>query len=205
MAGAPLRDAGLAIPRTSQEQWAAGPRVAAGQEQPGDLVFFAGSDGTPQAPGHVGIVIDNGEMIEAYAAGFPVRVSTYGQPFSPAGDQVVVGFSRPVRVGGCAVSGEPASYRWQLPGTKSRWRLRGNMRVSQPTLCRPPSRAGRFGHLQLAIHASAEVVAVIMPCRAGCHIVRVRRRDGVVTCRRAPLTDCGSRGLVIQKGTSEVP
>jgi cell wall-associated NlpC family hydrolase len=90
------RAAGLAIPRTSQEQWVAGPRIAAGQEQPGDLVFFAGSDGTPQAPGHVGIVIGGGEMIEAYAAGFPVRVSTYGQPFSPAGDQVVVGFSRPV-------------------------------------------------------------------------------------------------------------
>jgi cell wall-associated NlpC family hydrolase len=89
------RSAGLAIPRTSQEQWAAGPRVPAGQEQPGDLVFFAGSDGTPEAPGHVGIVIGGGEMIEAYASGFPVRVSAYGQLSSPPGDQVVVGFTRP--------------------------------------------------------------------------------------------------------------
>jgi cell wall-associated NlpC family hydrolase len=40
------RAAGVAIPRTSQAQWAAGPRVPPGQEQPGDLVFIAGSDGT---------------------------------------------------------------------------------------------------------------------------------------------------------------
>jgi hypothetical protein len=79
--------------------------------------LLAGSDGTPQAPGHVGIVIGDGEIINAYAAGFPVRVATYGQPLSPAGDQVVVGFSRPVQVGGCAVSVEPASYRWGFPGT----------------------------------------------------------------------------------------
>jgi peptidoglycan DL-endopeptidase CwlO len=90
------RAAGLAIPRTSQEQWAAGPRVPAGDEQPGDLVFFAGSDGTPQAPGHVGIVIGTGEMIEAYATGFPIRVATYGQASSPPGDQVVAGFARPL-------------------------------------------------------------------------------------------------------------
>jgi peptidoglycan DL-endopeptidase CwlO len=89
------RAAGIMVPRTSQDQWAAGPHVAAGQEQPGDLVFFAGSDGTPQAPGHVGIVIGDGEMIEAYATGYPIRVSTYGQASSPLGDQVVAGFTRP--------------------------------------------------------------------------------------------------------------
>jgi cell wall-associated NlpC family hydrolase len=89
------RAAGIAIPRTSQQQWASGPRVPPGQGQPGDLVFFAGADGTPQAPGHVGIVIGNGEMIEAYATGYPVRVATYGRPSSPPGDQVVAGFVRP--------------------------------------------------------------------------------------------------------------
>jgi cell wall-associated NlpC family hydrolase len=89
------RAAAIAIPRTSQEQWAAGPYIRWGQQQPGDLVFFAGSDGTPQAPGHVGIVLNGTEMIEAYATGFPIRVSTYGTPSSPPGDQVVVGFTRP--------------------------------------------------------------------------------------------------------------
>ena len=34
-------------------------------------------------------------MIEAYATGFPIRVSTYGMPSSAPGDQPVVGFTRP--------------------------------------------------------------------------------------------------------------
>jgi cell wall-associated NlpC family hydrolase len=93
------RSAGIVIPRTSQEQWTAGPRVPLGREQPGDLVSFAGLDGTPQAPGHVGIVIGGDEMIEAYATGYPIRVSTFGQASSPLGDQVVVGFSRPASKG----------------------------------------------------------------------------------------------------------
>jgi peptidoglycan DL-endopeptidase CwlO len=38
------RAAGITIPRTSQQQWAYGPREPASQAQPGDLVFFAGSD-----------------------------------------------------------------------------------------------------------------------------------------------------------------
>src|ERR1019366_8060 len=48
------RAAGITIPRTSQQQWASGPRIPASQVKPGDLVFFAGSDGTMTAPGHVG-------------------------------------------------------------------------------------------------------------------------------------------------------
>jgi cell wall-associated NlpC family hydrolase len=84
------------LTHSSQQQWAAGPRVPPGWARPGDLVFFAGPDGTPQAPGHVGILIGDGEMIEAYATGYPIRVSTFGRPPSRRGDQVVVGFTRPV-------------------------------------------------------------------------------------------------------------
>ena len=40
------RAAGISIPRTSQEQWAWGPKIQASQVRPGDLVFFAGSDST---------------------------------------------------------------------------------------------------------------------------------------------------------------
>jgi cell wall-associated NlpC family hydrolase len=57
------RQAGVDIPRTSQEQWAWGPRIQPGHEEPGDLVFFAGSDGTQTNPGHVGLVIGKGKMI----------------------------------------------------------------------------------------------------------------------------------------------
>ena len=89
------RAAGISIPRTSQEQFQFGTRIPPPAEEPGDLVFFAGSDGTPTSPGHVGIVIGNGEMIEAYATGYPVRIATYGQPSSPPGDQVVAGVTRP--------------------------------------------------------------------------------------------------------------
>jgi peptidoglycan DL-endopeptidase CwlO len=82
------RAAGVDIPRTSQQQWSWGPRVAPGREEPGDLVFFAGSDGTTTSPGHVGMVIGNGLMIEAFATGFPIRVDPYG-------GRGAVGFIRP--------------------------------------------------------------------------------------------------------------
>ena len=71
------RTAGINIERTSEAQWATEQRVPASQVQPGDLVFFAGSDGTTTDPGHVGLVIGNGKMIEAYATGFPIRVASY--------------------------------------------------------------------------------------------------------------------------------
>jgi len=65
--------AGLTIPRTSQAQWAFGTQIPASQAQPGDLVYFAGSDGTLTAPGHVGVVISAGQMIDAPDAGAFVR------------------------------------------------------------------------------------------------------------------------------------
>lgn len=89
------RTAGVDIARTSQEQWATEKKVPADEVEPGDLVFFAGSDGTPSAPGHVGIVIGKNKMIEAYATGFPLRISTFGLPSSAGGEQTVVGFTRP--------------------------------------------------------------------------------------------------------------
>lgn len=89
------RQAGVNIARTSQEQWATEEKVPASQVQPGDLVFFAGSDGTPSSPGHVGLVIGKNQMIEAYATGFPIRVASFGEPSSPAGDNTVVGFTNP--------------------------------------------------------------------------------------------------------------
>jgi cell wall-associated NlpC family hydrolase len=82
------RAAGITIVRTSEKQWTTEVRVQASQVQPGDLVFFAGADGTPTAPGHVGLVIGGGKMIEAFATGVPVRVATYT-------GRDPVGFTRP--------------------------------------------------------------------------------------------------------------
>jgi peptidoglycan DL-endopeptidase CwlO len=82
------RAAGINIARTSQAQWATEPHVPAAQVEPGDLVFFVGADGTPTSPGHVGLVIGQGQMIEAYATGFPVRIASYV-------GRNPVGFTRP--------------------------------------------------------------------------------------------------------------
>jgi cell wall-associated NlpC family hydrolase len=89
--------AGIAIARTSQGQWATEAHIPASQAAPGDLVFFAGGDGTPSAPGHVGLVLDpaSHSMIEAYATGYPVHVSTYGLDSSLPGDGDPVGFTDP--------------------------------------------------------------------------------------------------------------
>jgi len=57
--------------------------------RPGDLVFFAGSDGSMRAPGHVGIVTDDGIMIDAPFSGAEIRVEPY------AGTLGLVGFTRP--------------------------------------------------------------------------------------------------------------
>jgi peptidoglycan DL-endopeptidase CwlO len=83
------RAAGIAIPRTSQAQRAADPRIPAAAVRPGDPVFFAGSDGTMTAPGHVGIVTRPGMMIDAPFTGQVVRQGSY------AGSTGLVGFTRP--------------------------------------------------------------------------------------------------------------
>jgi peptidoglycan DL-endopeptidase CwlO len=103
------RAANMDIPRTSQAQWAWGPRVAPGHEQPGDLVFFAGADGTPASPGHVGLVIGPHLMMEAYATGFPLRISQFGTSASAPGDQTVVGFTRPWQHSGVVLTSQQSA------------------------------------------------------------------------------------------------
>jgi cell wall-associated NlpC family hydrolase len=63
--------AGVSIPRTSEEQWAWGPKIQPGQEEPGDLVFFAGL-------GHVGIYVGGGQFIHAPHTGSVVRIDSLG-------------------------------------------------------------------------------------------------------------------------------
>lgn len=82
------RAAGIDIPRVAADQWFWGPKVSASQVQPGDLVFFVGSDGTPTSPGHVGLVIGHDLMIQAPFQGQDVQISS----FSPS---QAIGFTRP--------------------------------------------------------------------------------------------------------------
>lgn len=66
--------AGINIPRVSQDQWRWARPIPAGQERPGDLVFFEG-----RPPGHVGMVVDPArhQMIESPHTGAFVRYSSY--------------------------------------------------------------------------------------------------------------------------------
>lgn len=68
------KQAGIDLPRTSQEQWNTAPAGSTftdeSQAQAGDLVFFGG-DGT--GPTHVGIYIGNGMMINAPHTGASVE------------------------------------------------------------------------------------------------------------------------------------
>lgn len=61
--------AGVNIPRTSRQQYAALPKVSRSELRPGDLLFF----GDPIH--HLGIYIGNGQMVEAPYTGEVVRVN----------------------------------------------------------------------------------------------------------------------------------
>ncbi|MCC8338943.1 NlpC/P60 family protein [Streptomyces sp. R1] len=69
--------AGIAIPRTTFDQVRIGTRVDLDKPLPGDLVFNAGSDGSDARPGHVGMYIGDGLVIEAPRTGVQTRVVPY--------------------------------------------------------------------------------------------------------------------------------
>lgn len=71
-------DLGISLPRTSQEQSTVGvpvPNLSAAQ--PGDLLFF---EPGPTGPGHVGIYIGGGQMIDAPHTGTTVQIQPAGTP-----------------------------------------------------------------------------------------------------------------------------
>jgi hypothetical protein len=72
------RSAGITIPRSTYSQVYAGQAVYdPGQLAPGDLIFTVGSDPGPGGlPGHVGMVIGSGLVIDAPHTGATVRVSS---------------------------------------------------------------------------------------------------------------------------------
>jgi cell wall-associated NlpC family hydrolase len=81
--------AGVALPRTSEDQWLALPHIARSDLQPGDLIFFNPGEFRAGLPGHVGLYIGNGYMVDAPHTGAVVRI----EPI--VGFSVYVGASRP--------------------------------------------------------------------------------------------------------------
>jgi len=70
------RAASINIPRTTSEQIYTGTAVTdISQIQPGDLLFIPGSNGTPDHPGHVGLYIGDGLLVQAPHTGDIVKIS----------------------------------------------------------------------------------------------------------------------------------
>jgi cell wall-associated NlpC family hydrolase len=67
-------EAGVLLPRTSREQWSAGPHPGLGYLLPGDLLFWATNTADPATIHHVALYIGNDQMIAAPHTGANVTV-----------------------------------------------------------------------------------------------------------------------------------
>jgi cell wall-associated NlpC family hydrolase len=66
--------AGIRIGRTTFQWRHDGPQVPLSLIEPGDLLFYPGSDGTPANPGHVVMYLGGGQVIQSPQAGEDVQV-----------------------------------------------------------------------------------------------------------------------------------
>ncbi|HEY2579896.1 MAG TPA: C40 family peptidase [Streptosporangiaceae bacterium] len=72
--------AGIALPRTTYQQVYEGtPVYTLSDLRPGDLLFLPGSDGTATNPGHVGMYIGGGLVVQAPQTGENVQLSPLSQ------------------------------------------------------------------------------------------------------------------------------
>lgn len=67
--------AGVSLPHYAAYQYTSGPRVPLSAIQPGDMLFYS-SDGSIAGIHHVTMYVGDGQMIEAYASGWPIRVTS---------------------------------------------------------------------------------------------------------------------------------
>ena len=70
----PTPPRGIHLARTTFGWQQDGPQVPLSQLQPGDLLFSAGSDGTPASPGHVVMYLGSGQVIQAPMTGENVQI-----------------------------------------------------------------------------------------------------------------------------------
>jgi cell wall-associated NlpC family hydrolase len=76
------QQAGVSLPRTSQEQLDAGTRVPLDQARPGDLVIYRGD------ASHVGMYVGGGQVVHAPYPGARVR-------YDPVGMMPITAVTRP--------------------------------------------------------------------------------------------------------------
>jgi cell wall-associated NlpC family hydrolase len=87
------RAAGVSLPRTTFQQVYAGTAVYSFSDlMPGDLLFTPGSDGTAEDPGHVGMYVGQGLVIQAPQTGEDIEIT----PFKGYWQQNVVAVRRVV-------------------------------------------------------------------------------------------------------------
>jgi cell wall-associated NlpC family hydrolase len=87
------RAAGISLPRTTFQQVYAGTPVYSFSDlMPGDLLFTPGSDGTAEDPGHVGMYLGQGMVIQAPQTGEDIDIT----PFKGYWQQNVVAVRRVV-------------------------------------------------------------------------------------------------------------
>jgi peptidoglycan DL-endopeptidase CwlO len=82
--------AGVRLPRTSREQWYAGPHPGLAELRPGDLLFWATDVTNPATIHHVALYLGDGQMIAAPHSGAvvtvqPVYLDGYIGAVRPAG------------------------------------------------------------------------------------------------------------------------
>jgi hypothetical protein len=82
LVGYAFNAAGVALPRTSEQLWFAGPHVASFDARAGDLLFWANDPAAPNDIDHVAIYLGGGMMVSAPHTGDVVHVGpVYGTNF----------------------------------------------------------------------------------------------------------------------------
>jgi cell wall-associated NlpC family hydrolase len=76
---------GVHLPHSTTAQAHSGVPTSAGALVPGDLVLVAGDDGTPAAPGHVGLYLGGGVVLNAADEQDGIRVQTLSNFISVGG------------------------------------------------------------------------------------------------------------------------
>ena len=121
------------VPRTSEQQWRWVKHIPRSELKPGDLVFYAGSDGTAASPGHVAVYAGGNQIIQAPQTGEDVE-----QVAMPPG---AVGYGRVPGIAGADFTGSsgggtqqavltsynPPSWVGIIPGGDALWTLFGDI------------------------------------------------------------------------------
>ena len=141
--------AGIKLPRTSQEQWAAlsNRSVPLGKVRAGDIVFSAGSDGTATSPGHEAMMISDRQIIEAPYTGADIRIRAYNasewqHAARPNGSMTNVGQGSSTG-GASASNGTGAGHGREQPGQRRPRPGPGHLRQLQRAGQRPVGAARR--------------------------------------------------------------